>query len=373
MAFQGIFRSRNRMVIKREKSINGTSKRIRVYNSILERIKMIQKSHFPFFLIIVVFLMILSACASPEASSPTPDMNALFTQVAATIAMEYTQTAMSMPIATITPEPTFTPLASPTTSQPLIITTPTVVVPPTLTGATPVPAVSSTANGCYDAALVTDVTIPAGTRFNPGDKFEKTWRVSNTGTCDWTSDFKFTYIGGDLFGSDTTKIRQRVVVGNTKDISLQMVAPASSGTVVSNWQMATDTGDLFGPVLTVSITLPGTTTTASGCYDATLVSDVTIPDGTEFKPGDAFTKTWEIKNSGTCDWNKNFKITFIGGNLFGSDTTKIRKFVGSGDTVNISLQMVAPSGSGSATSSWQIADDSGNVFGQIFTVQIVLK
>jgi hypothetical protein len=156
-----------------------------------------------------------------------------------------------------------------------------------------------------------------------------------------------------------------------------MVAPASSGKVVSNWQMATDTGEMFGPVLTVSITLPGanatTTSTAGGCYNATLVSDVTVPDGTEMSPGDTFTKTWEIRNSGTCDWNENFKITFVGGDLFGSDTTKIRRFVAAGNGAKISLKMVAPSGSGSVTSSWQMADDNGNLFGQVFTIEIVLK
>lgn len=335
---------------------------------------MIQKSYFRYFLISVVLLMGLGACASPEAPAPTADMNALFTQVAATIAMEYTQTALAVPVATNTPEPTFTPLASPTV-QPTLITATSVVIPPTLAGLTPIPTISTTANGCYDAALVTDVTIPVGTKFNPGDTFEKTWRLVNTGTCDWTSEFKITYVGGNIFSSDTTKIRQRVGVGNTGDISLQMVAPNGAGTVVSNWQMATDTGKLFGPVLTVSISLPGTTatTTTGSCYHATLVSDVTIPNGTEFDPGESFTKTWEIKNSGTCDWNSDFKITFVGGNLFGSDTTKIRKFVKAGTTINISLPMVAPSGSGNVTSSWQMADDSGTLFGQIFTIQIVLK
>jgi len=337
---------------------------------------MIQKSYFPYFLILVVFITTLSACGPSETPAPTADMNALFTQVAGTIAVEYTQTALAEPVATNTPEPTFTPLASPTL-QPLVITTPSVVVPPTLTGATAAPTFSATANGCYDAALVTDVTIPAGTKFDPGAKFEKTWRLANTGTCDWTADFKLIYVGGDIFGSDTTKVRSRVPVGNTKDISLQMVAPASSGKVVSNWQLATDTGDLFGPVLTVSITLPGAaataTTTASGCNNATLVSDVTIPDGTEMKPGDTFTKTWEIKNSGTCDWNENYKITFVGGDLFGSDTTKIRRFVAAGNGASISLKMVAPNGSGTVTSSWQMADDSGNLFGQVFTFEIVLK
>ena len=336
---------------------------------------MIRKSSFPYLLIIVVFMMVLSACASPEPEAPTPDMNAIFTQVAETLAMEYTQIALADPSETNTPEPTQTPLASPTISQPLIITTPSVVSSPTLSFVTALPTISTTANGCYDAALVSDVTIPTGTKFNPGDSFEKTWRLSNTGTCDWTSEFKFTYVGGNLFGSDTTKVRGRVPVGSTKDISLQMVAPAGSGPVVSNWQMATDTGTFFGPVFAVSINLPGTTTTTttSSCYHATLVSDVTVPNGTEFKPGDAFTKTWEIKNSGTCDWTNDFKITYVGGNLFGSDTTKIRRFVGEGDTTNISLSMVAPSGSGSVTSSWQMANDSGTLFGQIFTIQIVLK
>jgi len=141
--------------------------------------------------------------------------------------------------------------------------------------------------------------------------------------------------------------------------------------------LATETGELFGPVLTVSITLPGanatTTSTAGGCYNATLVSDVTVPDGTEMKPGQSFTKTWEIQNSGTCDWNENFKIAFVGGNVFGSDTTKIRRFVAGGNATKISLKMVAPSGSGTVTSSWQMADDSGNLFGQVFTIEIVLK
>jgi hypothetical protein len=342
---------------------------------LMKRINLFQKTYFPYLLIFVVFITVLSACGSSEAPASTPDINSLFTQVAATLAKEYTQTALAMPTATNTPEPTFTPLASPTTSQPLSITTPTLAPSPTLSGVTPFPTVSTTANGCYDAALVTDVTIPAGTKFNPGDSFEKTWRLKNTGTCDWNADFKITYVGGKMFGSDTTKIRQRVWVGNTGDISLSMVAPAGAGTVVSNWQMSTDDGKFFGPVLTVSIALPGIapTTTTRSCYHATLVSDVTVPNGTEFKPGDTFTKTWEIKNSGTCDWNTNFKITYVGGNMFGSDTTKIRKFVGEGDTTNISLPMVAPSGSGNVTSSWQMATDSGTLFGQIFTVQIVLK
>jgi len=336
---------------------------------------MIQKPCFPYLLILIAFITILSACASPEPAEPTVDLNAVFTQVAATIAMEYTQTALAVPPATDTPEPTFTPLASPTL-QPVIVTTPIPTVTPTYSGVAPLYLNPATAYGCYNAALVSDVTVPSGTNFKAGDAFTKTWRLINTGTCDWTSDFKITYVSGNLFGSDTNKIRQRVAVGNTGDISLNMVAPSgSSGTVVSNWQMATDGGNLFGPVLTVSIVLPGNnpTATAVDCYNATLLSNVSIPNGTKLDAGEAFTKTWLIENSGTCDWNGDFKITFVGGNLFGSDTTKIRKRVLSGDSAEISLDMVAPNTSGNASSSWQMANDNGSLFGQVFTFEIVVK
>jgi len=329
-----------------------------------------QKPYLPYFLITVALIAVLSACGSPEAAAPTLDMNLIFTQVAETIAVQYTQTALAVPTATNTPEPTVTPLPSPTLSQQLPIATFTIVPPQNLSAVTAYPTISSTAYDCYDAALVSDLSIPDGTKFDPGDTFEKSWRLSNTGTCDWTADFKFAYVGGDLFGSDTTKIRQRVNVGNTMDFSLQLVAPSGSGTVVSNWQMATDDGHLFGPVLTVSIKLPGTTTTASGCYNSTLVSEGTVPEGPEFKSGEEFKIIWEVKNSGSCEWNNDFKITFVGGSPFGSDTTKIRKYVDAGDSTNISLQMEAPKNAGTATSSWQMADESGNLFGQVFTVEI---
>jgi hypothetical protein len=318
--------------------------------------------------------MILSACASPEAPQPTVDVNEIVNQVAATIQSGYTQTALAMPTATYTPEPTITPLPS-ATSQPLVVTTPTATFTPTLSGPTPLPVNPSTAYGCYNAALVADVSIPAGSNFKPGDSFTKTWRLVNTGTCDWNGEFKITYVGGNLFGADTTKIRQRVGVGSIADISLDMVAPTgSSGTVVSHWQMATDAGNLFGPLLTVSILLPGSnpTATSTGCYSSSLVSDDTNPSS-KLKPGENFTQVWQIKNSGTCAWTFDFKIVFVGGDPFGSDTTKIRRRVEAGATTEISLNMVAPSSSGKATSSWQLANDRGDLFGQVFTFEITVE
>jgi len=328
-----------------------------------------------FFLIITVFVMSISACTSREAAAPTLDINEIVNNVAATLQMGYTQTALALPTSTFTPEPTITPIPS-NTPEPLIVATSTMTSTPTLSGPTPLPIDPSTANGCYNAALVADVTVPAGTSFKSGDTFTKTWRLINTGTCDWTSDFKITYAGGDLFGSDTTKIRQRVPVGGTGDISLKMEAPSGiSGTVVSYWQMATDAGSLFGPVLIVSIILPGSkpTPTDVGCYSSALVSE-TIPAGSKMNPGERFVKTWQIKNIGTCDWDREFKIIHVGGYDFkGADQKRIPEKVPAGSTVEISMSIDAPDISDSYSSTWKLATSDGALFGQVFTIEVVVR
>jgi hypothetical protein len=338
---------------------------------------MMKKSHSPFFLVILVVALSLSACGSPSAPEPTQDIGELVNQIAGTIQAGYTQTALAMPTATNTntPEPTLA-LAPSATSQPLVLLSPTAAPSPTLSGPTPLPINPATANGCYNAALVADVTVPAGSAYKPGADFTKTWRLVNTGTCDWTADFKITYVGGNLFGADTAKIRQRVAVGGTADISLEMEAPDGlSGTVVSNWQMATDTGSLFGPVLSVSILLPGSKPTATdvGCYSSALVSE-TIPAGSRMTPGEAFEKTWTIKNTGTCDWTRDFFFDYVGGYDFqGADRVRITKKITPGSTVEISMSIDAPNDPDTYTGSWQMATDGGNFFGQIFTIDIKVK
>jgi len=334
-----------------------------------------QKPRFPLFWISIAFLLILSACTSPAAPEPTQDISELVNQIAGTIQAGYTQTALAMPTATSTPEPTLT-LEPSATPQPLVVVTPTLAASPTLSGPTPLPIDPSTANGCYNAALVANVTVPPGSAYKAGDDFTKTWRLINTGTCDWTADFKITYVGGDLFGSDTTKIRQRVGVGSIADISLEMEAPDGlSGTVVSNWQMATDTGSLFGPVLTVSILLPGSKPTATdvGCYNSALVSE-TIPTGARMTPGESFEKTWTIKNTGTCDWLRDFFFDYVGGYDFqGADRVRITQKVVPGSTVDISMSIVAPDDPDTYTSSWRMRTDDGSFFGQVFTIEIKVK
>ncbi len=41
--------------------------------------------------------------------------------------------------------------------------------------------------------------------------------------------------------------------------------------------------------------------------------DVTVPDGTTFKPSQSFTKTWWIANFGTTTWTKNYRFSYCSG------------------------------------------------------------
>jgi len=50
------------------------------------------------------------------------------------------------------------------------------------------------------------------------------------------------------------------------------------------------------------------------CEDyASFLSDVTYPDNTEIEAGEVFTKTWEIKNNGTCTWGEGYEMIFVSG------------------------------------------------------------
>lgn len=54
----------------------------------------------------------------------------------------------------------------------------------------------------------------------------------------------------------------------------------------------------------------------------------------------------------------------------GSDTFKIRQEVGPGSSAQLSATFTAPTGPGTYTGYWRMADDKGVLFGSLFTVSI---
>jgi photosystem II stability/assembly factor-like uncharacterized protein len=112
------------------------------------------------------------------------------------------------------------------------------------------------------------------------------------------------------------------------------------------------------------ITPPPPTPGPAGCDRATFVSDVTVQDGTTFAPGEAFTKTWRLKNSGSCTWTTAYKLVYYSGEQMSAPTTVNLPWGAVRDqTVDISVNMVAPTGPGQYRGFWILANASGQFFG----------
>jgi hypothetical protein len=131
--------------------------------------------------------------------------------------------------------------------------------------------------------------------------------------------------------------------------------------------VATQTPLKFSPTF-VQLTAPSSptpTTNApkSKCASASLVSE-TIPDGTIYKPGAQFTKTWEIKNTSPCTWDTTYKIVFFDGDMLGGATYyNLPQIVGPGQTFPLSLVLTAPKDDASYTSKWKLETPDGIKFG----------
>ncbi|MFH1523368.1 MAG: NBR1-Ig-like domain-containing protein [Chloroflexota bacterium] len=116
----------------------------------------------------------------------------------------------------------------------------------------------------------------------------------------------------------------------------------------------------------------GIVQTAS-CNGLTGVRDVTIPDNTPMTAGQTFTKTWLVKNTGTCTWDIGFKFAFTGGEAMSGVTLVLDKSVLPGAEIELSVPMTAPTGkTGSVRGNWRMSTANGVFFGDEQFVIIVL-
>jgi hypothetical protein len=120
----------------------------------------------------------------------------------------------------------------------------------------------------------------------------------------------------------------------------------------------------YPPTLTTEPGLPTPTSNGKACYVMTFVSDITIPDGMIIAPGAAFTKTWRVRNDGNCVWDKNYSLELDKGDAM-STATKIplTKVVNPGDSIDLSIDMTAPTKDGIYSGYWHIATPYGGYIG----------
>jgi hypothetical protein len=200
----------------------------------------------------VVGGLILTACGAGTPPTPTTDPNLIITQVAQTIEANLALTASAQPTETLTPEPTQVPTETPTLAvTPLVVGTPgisTLALPTVPGGGT---GVSPDA-----MAFSADVTIPDNTQLSPSAAFTKTWRMKNTGTTTWNSNYQLVYWDGvpiteveKVLPVKQVKLSSEVKPGAEGEVSVKMVAPSKNGTYKIWWRLLNPAGAVFGDSL----------------------------------------------------------------------------------------------------------------------------
>jgi hypothetical protein len=151
---------------------------------------------------------------------------------------------------------TATPL--PATETPIppteaVAPTSTNTVPPTETStSTNTPTATATATNtpipCNRAEFVSDITVPDGEDYYVSDSFTKTWRLMNTGSCEWDATYRIVFVSGDQMGAPASKKFTNNIIsnGSTVDVSLLLTAPSSPGTYKGYFKLQDGAGNVFG-------------------------------------------------------------------------------------------------------------------------------
>lgn len=113
----------------------------------------------------------------------------------------------------------------------------------------------------------------------------------------------------------------------------------------------------------------GTTGDGGGTctYRATFMEDVSVPDDSLIQPGSAFTKTWRVRNDGTCTWGPDYSLYAIaytsGSQLGARSLVELPLTVKPGQWVDVSVRMTAPNDPGTYTSNWMFLLRNGSYVG----------
>ena len=95
---------------------------------------------------------------------------------------------------------------------------------------------------------------------------------------------------------------------------------------------------------------------------AEFIDDISIPDNTLLDQGESFTKTWRIRNAGTCTWNERYFLVFLKGDqLSAPGSTGLQETL-PGKNIDVSVDMIVPMSDGSFMGVYQFQAPNGKRF-----------
>ncbi len=111
--------------------------------------------------------------------------------------------------------------------------------------------------------------------------------------------------------------------------------------------------------------------TATVYTDRAQLTGQSIKDGASFPTGYDFDVTWTFKNIGFRDWNTEFYIKYLSGDLKPKqDIYMLPKAVKKNDSISMTADFLAPGTPGRYESNWALYNDDGT---QIYHFYIVIN
>lgn len=100
------------------------------------------------------------------------------------------------------------------------------------------------------------------------------------------------------------------------------------------------------------------------CNDSHIIGE-TVKDGTVFDPGEAFEKTWTLRNEGDCDWTTDYDFKFIeGSRMGGASNISVPSVIEPWEDITFKVNLTAPDNPGDYTGVWQLFADDGEKMGR---------
>ncbi len=124
------------------------------------------------------------------------------------------------------------------------------------------------------------------------------------------------------------------------------------------------------PIPTIEILSTPTLGPSECTNNLKFVTDATVPDNSTFNQGEIIDKQWLIENSGTCNWDSNYRLRHTNGNALGAPEEIALYPARAGTQVTIRILFTAPFSVDFFVSEWQAVAPDGTQFGDPIYIKI---
>ena len=165
-------------------------------------------------------------------------------------------------------------------------------------------------------------------------------------------------------GATMLRVQVTNLKGNqtaTEDVAV-MVVTGQSGATITPLPAASAT-------ITLTPTKGPSPTPCTDLFD--VVSESGLVMGTKLDVGKPFTKSWTLKNVGSCKWEK-YKFVFESGSLLGAISPQPVSITEPGGTATLNLNLLSPSIAGNFIGKWRVQNSKGDLFGAELVYGLVI-